>query len=88
MRKIIAQLLWLVLTIGTAWPQAHPKLAPSPIPQATAPATTQDLVRRITTEISDGVCVHRTAAKIKKNQLRIECCSPISPVFHFSPPVK
>jgi hypothetical protein len=61
MRRIrtLISLFVPVLFIGLMWPQAQPKLAPSPTPQAAAPATTSGPCSADYYRNSNGVCVHR-----------------------------
>lgn len=59
MKKLIAQLLWLLLLVSATWPQAQPKLTPSPTPQATAPATASGSCAVDYYLNSNSVCVHR-----------------------------
>jgi hypothetical protein len=59
MKKLIAQLLWLLVLVSVTWPQAQPKSAPSPTPQITAPATASGSCAADYYRNSYGVCVHR-----------------------------
>jgi hypothetical protein len=59
MKKLIAQLLWLLVLVSASWPQAQPKPTPSPTPQASSPATARGPCSADYYRNSDGVCVHR-----------------------------
>jgi hypothetical protein len=59
MKKLIAQLLWLLVLVSATWPQAQPKPTPSPTPQASSPATASGSCAADYYRNSDGVCVHR-----------------------------
>jgi hypothetical protein len=59
MKKLIAQLLWLLVLVSATWPQAQSKPTPSPTPQVSSSATAPGPCSADYYRNSSGVCVHR-----------------------------